>query len=111
VSLALAAATFVRVTDYASEVRLWEATARATPANARAWNNLGHAYEVAGERERARDAYRRALAIDPSHPKAAANLGALGPGPDAAPEVSAQGPKTGDGADGAVQLGQPPGPR
>ena len=78
-ALALATATFVRVTDYASEVRLWGATVRAAPGNARAWNNLGHAYEVAGDRAQARIAYARALAIDPSHPKAASNLDALGP--------------------------------
>ena len=74
-------ATFVRVTDYANEVRLWEATVRAAPANARAWNNLGHALEMAGDRARAADAYRRALALDPAHPKAATNLDALGPDP------------------------------
>lgn len=76
-ALALAVATFVRVTDYASEVRLWSATVRAAPGNARAWNNLGHAHEVAGDLSRAREAYARALAIDPSHPKAATNLDAL----------------------------------
>ncbi len=77
--IALGVATFVRVGDYASETRLWEATVRAGPGNARAWNNLGHAYEIAGDRERARDAYLRALAIDPSHAKARGNLDALGP--------------------------------
>ena len=77
-SLVLATATFVRVGDYASETRLWEATVRAVPRNARAWNNLGHAYEIAGDRERARRAYVRALEIDPSHAKARGNLDALG---------------------------------
>lgn len=77
-ALVLGAATFVRVADYASEVRLWEATVRASPGNARAWNNLGHAWQVAGDREQARAAYERALAIDPQHRKARGNLDALG---------------------------------
>jgi hypothetical protein len=77
-AVVLGAATFVRVTDYASEVRLWEATVRASPGNARAWNNLGHAWQVAGDREQARAAYERALAIDPQHRKARGNLDALG---------------------------------
>ena len=78
-SLMLAVATFVRVTDYASEERLWEATVRAGPDNARAWNNLGQAHEAAGDRDRAREAYRRSLAIDPGQLKARGNLDALGP--------------------------------
>ncbi len=77
-ALVLGAATFVRVTDYASEVRLWEATVRASPGNPRAWNNLGHAWQLAGDRERARAAYGRALEIDPQHRKARGNLDALG---------------------------------
>ena len=84
-ALVLAVATFVRVTDYSSEVRLWEATVRASPANARAWNNLGHAHEVVGDRERAREAYARALVLDPMHPKAATNLDALDAGQPAGP--------------------------
>jgi tetratricopeptide (TPR) repeat protein len=48
-----------------------------SPGRARAWNNLGYAYALAGDHERARDAYRRALAIDPSHVKARWNLEAL----------------------------------
>jgi len=51
---------------------------RASPANARAWNNLGHAWQEAGDRDRARAAYERALAIDPQHRKARGNLDALG---------------------------------
>lgn len=77
-AVALGAATFVRVTDYSSEVRLWEATARASPGNARAWNNLGYARQVEGDRDGARAAYERALGIDPQHRKARGNLDALG---------------------------------
>ena len=51
---------------------------RASPGNARAWNNLGHAWQVAGDRKQARAAYEQALAIDPQHRKARGNLDALG---------------------------------
>ncbi len=78
-ALLLGAATFLRVTDYASESRLWGATVRAAPGNPRAWNNLGHALEQAGDRAGARAAYERALALDPAHRKARGNLDALPP--------------------------------
>ena len=78
-AILLGAATFVRVADYASEVRLWEATVRASPGNARAWNNLGYARQLEGDRDRARAAYERALAIDPGNRKARFNVDALGP--------------------------------
>jgi len=78
-AILLGAATFVRVTDYASEARLWEATVRASPGNARAWNNLGYARQLEGDRVRARAGYERALAIDPGNRKARFNVDALGP--------------------------------
>jgi tetratricopeptide (TPR) repeat protein len=76
-ALPLGIATFARVTDYASESRLWGATVRVAPANARAWNNLGHALELEGDRTSARAAYERALTLDPAHRKARGNLDAL----------------------------------
>ena len=74
---ALGLATFVRVGDYASEARLWGATVRASPANARAWNNLGYALAAEGDGAGARAAYERALALDPASPRARGNLDAL----------------------------------
>jgi hypothetical protein len=76
-ALGLGLATFVRVTDYASETRLWTATVRASPANPRAWNNLGHALEQDGDLVNARTAYERALTLEPAHRKARGNLDAL----------------------------------
>jgi tetratricopeptide (TPR) repeat protein len=73
----LGVATFVRNLDYASEIALWDATVRASPGKARAWNNLGYAWQHAGDAERARAAYERALAADPAYDKARANLNAL----------------------------------
>jgi tetratricopeptide (TPR) repeat protein len=73
----LGASTSVRNLDYRSEVALWDATARAAPGNARAWNNLGYAWQQRGEHDRARAAYEQALVADPSYAKARANLDAL----------------------------------
>jgi tetratricopeptide (TPR) repeat protein len=74
IALLLAAATMARNADYRSEVRLWEATARVSPAKARVWNNLGFAYREAGEPAKARAAFERALSLDPAHYKARENL-------------------------------------
>lgn len=73
----LALATHARNRDYRDEVTLWEATAKDSPNKVRVYNNLGYAYELAGSKEDARKAYRRALEIDPKHARAAANLGAM----------------------------------
>jgi hypothetical protein len=71
---ALGAATLDRNRDYASEVALWEATARTSPAKARVFNNLGYAREQAGDRGGARSAYLRSLELDPEFYKAQINL-------------------------------------
>ncbi len=79
-AVVLAAATVLRNRDYRSEVALWEATLRAAPGKARVWNNLGYAYQIAGDRERARAAYARSIALDPAHYKARINLESLDDG-------------------------------
>jgi len=76
-AVVLAGATALRNRDYRSEIALWEATVRVAPGKARVWNNLGFAYQSAGERERARAAYARAVALDPEHYKARVNLDLL----------------------------------
>jgi tetratricopeptide (TPR) repeat protein len=73
----LGAATLARNPDYRSEVALWSDTTRKSPGSARAWNNLGYAYQLAGRREEARAAYERALALDPEDVKARVNLRGL----------------------------------
>jgi tetratricopeptide (TPR) repeat protein len=70
----LGGATVLRNRDYASEVALWEASIRASPGKARAWNNLGYAWQLAGDADRAAAAYARALALDPGEYKARVNL-------------------------------------
>lgn len=73
----LASATMLRNRDYATEVSLWQATAEASPRKPRVWNNLGYAREIAGDRAGAREAYLRALALDPDYVKARINLSRL----------------------------------
>jgi tetratricopeptide (TPR) repeat protein len=73
----LTAATIARNRDDRSEAALWSDTVRKSPGSARAWNNLGYAYQLEGRREEARAAYQRALALDPEDFKAKINLQGL----------------------------------
>ncbi len=77
VSVTLGIATMIRNHDYRSEIALWESTVQDSPTKARAWNNLGYAYRLAGERDAARRAYVKALELDPNHRKAHYNLQSL----------------------------------
>jgi len=66
--------TVARNGVYRSEVVLWEETAHLSAGKARVHNNLGFAYHLAGEPDRAIPAYRRALGIDPGFRLARGNL-------------------------------------
>jgi tetratricopeptide (TPR) repeat protein len=70
----LAIGSTTRQLDYRSEVALWESDLRRAPWNARAYNNLGYAYQKAGRIIEARRAYEAALLFDPGHQKARFNL-------------------------------------
>ncbi len=70
----LGAMTATRNLDYASEIRLWEQTARVSPEKPRVFNNLGHAYGEAGRLELAERAYREALRLHPGYELARENL-------------------------------------
>lgn len=70
----LVARTRSRNLEYAREIKLWEATVRDAPANPRAQNNLGVAYELGGRVIEARIAYTRALILEPRYAAARANL-------------------------------------
>jgi tetratricopeptide (TPR) repeat protein len=72
--LALGVLTVSRNTVYRSEVALWEDSVRKSPGKARAWNNLGYAYQQAGRFPDAEEAYLRALRIDPGYALALGNL-------------------------------------
>ena len=66
--------TVARNHDYRSEIALWEATVKLSPNKARAHNNLGHAYQLAGQLADARREYTSALHLDPTHIRARHNL-------------------------------------
>lgn len=81
-ALVLAVATVARNQDYRSEVALWSDTVRKSPGSARAFNNLGYAYQLEGRKAEARTAYERALALDPDHIEARINLREVTRSPD-----------------------------
>ena len=76
-ALCLSVATVARNREYRTEVSLWQATVQRSPDKARAWNNLGYAYQLEGDVAAARAAYGRALALDPNYQKARANAASL----------------------------------
>ena len=80
--IALGGITVSRNTVYRSEVALWEDSARKSPGKARAWNNLGYAYQQAGRLRDAEAAYLRALQVDPGYALARGNLRELKARPD-----------------------------
>lgn len=69
-AVGLGAATVRRNMDYGSQIALWEDTARKSPHNARAFNNLGFAYALACRLDDARAAWLIAQDLDPGdfHP-------------------------------------------
>jgi hypothetical protein len=82
VLLLMGGRTWLRNRDYRSELTLWASSVRVEPANPRAHNNLGWAWVLAGDEERARAAFQTALRLDPDYGPARVNLSNL---PSAAP--------------------------
>lgn len=74
IACALGVLTHGRNRLYASEIALWQDTAQKSPDKARVFNNLGYVYQLAGHKEEARQAYLRALALQPEFTRAANNL-------------------------------------
>ena len=72
--IALGVLTVSRNAAYRSEISLWEDTTRKSPGKARAWNNLGYAYQQAGRFRDAEVAYLGALRLDPGYALARGNL-------------------------------------
>jgi protein O-mannosyl-transferase len=65
---------WVRNWDYENEVTLWQASINQAPNNARAWNNLGYAYKLDKQNEKAKHAFENALKLDEHNDKAFYNL-------------------------------------
>lgn len=72
--LVLVGLTLIRNEVYRSESALWEDTARHSPLKARPYNNLGNAYFLTGNYEKAEQAYLTALNLNPDYWRAANNL-------------------------------------
>jgi tetratricopeptide (TPR) repeat protein len=75
--LVLAGWTLVRNHTYRNEIALWEDTVGKSLRKARAYNNLGYAYFLAGRDEEARASYLMALRLNPEFLLARNNLAAL----------------------------------
>lgn len=69
----MALLTHRRNAEWRSELALWQATVRESPAKARPWANLGWARQQAGDPAGARAAWECALLLDPAHEQAAIN--------------------------------------
>jgi tetratricopeptide (TPR) repeat protein len=72
----LAIATVRRESIWASDIRLWEDTARKAPGKARVWFNLGGAY-LNTDPDKARGAFQRALDLQPHFAEAWYDLGII----------------------------------
>lgn len=66
--------TIMRNHVYRSEIALWEDTARKSPKKARVFNNLGYAYYLEGQYDKAKGSYVKALQIEPGFELARNNL-------------------------------------
>ena len=66
--------THLRNWDYETEITLWHASVDQAPQNARAWNNLGYAYMLDKQNEKAMNAFENALKLDDTNYKAYYNL-------------------------------------
>lgn len=79
-AIALGSLTVSRNLAYRSESALWEDAVEKSPLKARAHNNLGYAYKLAGRTGEARREFMRALELDPAYYKARNNLLSMGSG-------------------------------
>jgi tetratricopeptide (TPR) repeat protein len=74
VVIVLSIFTFQRNALYRDQVSLWTDTVAKSPQKARPHNNLGHAYALLGEWDRAIDEFRIAAQLDPDYALAQKNL-------------------------------------
>jgi Tfp pilus assembly protein PilF len=73
----LTGVTFKRNMAWKDEITLWQDVLRKNPSNARAYNNIGIAYESRENLEKAIQNYQSAVKIDPDYEKAHNNLGVV----------------------------------
>ncbi len=76
-AIVLVVATFARNSIYSDPIALWSDAVQKSPTKARPHINLGHAYYLTGDLDRATEQFRIGLALDPDNPIAQANLRAI----------------------------------
>jgi protein O-mannosyl-transferase len=69
--------TIHRNRDWRDGQTFYQATLRLAPYSARAWTNLGQAYQEAGDLGKAREAYEHALQLSPAAADVVQNLGVI----------------------------------
>jgi Flp pilus assembly protein TadD len=72
--LVLCIFTYQRNLLYRDEVSLWSDVVQKSPAKARPYNNLGHAYAMRGEWDHALQEFRIAAQLNPDYALAQKNL-------------------------------------
>jgi Flp pilus assembly protein TadD len=77
VTIALTSVTVMRNSVWKTEIRLWQQAATNAPNQARPHLNLGVAFQVAGQFDRALLEYRTALSIQPKLPVAYTNMSVI----------------------------------
>ncbi len=75
--LALSALTLHRNVTWGDELALWSDTTSKSPGLARPFNNLGIAYEAAGDTQSAMAAYREAMRLNPRNLLSKASLAVI----------------------------------
>lgn len=73
----LGALTILRNQVYETQTSFWEDAAAKSPAKPRVFNNLGYVYQQEGRHGDARQAYLRAIELDPDYWRARINLESL----------------------------------
>ena len=68
-------ATYSRNNVWRSNTAIWEDVVSKSPQKGRGHNNLGEAFEMEGQIDRAVEQYQTAIRLDPSYPQAYNNLG------------------------------------
>lgn len=75
--LCLAVLAFLRTEVWKDSLSLWQDAVAKVPESARAWGNLGNAYEMLDARPEALEAYRRSLELNPDNDQVLYNLGTM----------------------------------
>lgn len=73
--LGLSIRTIVRNIDWQSEDNLWIATGKTSPSSPNTWNNLGDVYGRRGDKQKAAQAFIKAIELKPNYADAYHNLG------------------------------------